>query len=668
VTEASDLGEAQAAPQQHAELSVPARSMSVWARIKEHKVAQWTLAYAAGAYTLLHSVEMVSDALDWPHLVVRILTLLLLFGLPLAATLAWFHGHRAQHRVSGAELAILAALLVLAAGVLFVLGRPAPEGASANIATSVPATSGVHPGVTAPLDASIAVLPFVNMSGDSRNEYLGDGLSEELSNRLAKIQALRVAARTSAFAFKGKDMDVNEIATKLGVRYLVEGSVKRQANRIRITAALVDGASRSKRWSNSYELPTTDFFSVESDIASQVITALELVLGERTRSSTARTTSGSGIAYDYFLQGLAYLRQPKTPKTLEAAEQLFERALAEQPDFARAQAGLCETHVERYRLERVPSYVTVAERACANAEALDGAAHEVHMAVGGLRLATGDAAGAEASYRHALALVPQSSDVLLGLAESLADGLKIEEAQAMYRRAIATQSSYPAAHLAYGNFLFSQGRAAEAVVPYERAAQLAPGDSTPLNNLGGAYLLMGNLEKADDAFQRSLAIEPRRSTYSNAALVHYYLGKYDKAADMLRKAIELTPADHRLWGNLADAQLFAKQPEQALQSYRRAIELVDGELAMNPKHPINQAQAAYYATRLGEKNRARQAIEIALSEGEENVYVQYYVALAKLGLGEKSTALAHAKRARELGYAESLMESAPELREIREML
>ena len=218
-------------------------------------------------------------------------------------------------------------------------------------------------------------------------------------------------------------MDVNEIATKLGVRYLVEGSVKRQANRIRITAALVDGASRSKRWSNSYELPTTDFFSVESDIASQVITALELVLGERTRSSTARTTSGSGIAYDYFLQGLAYLRQPKTPKTLEAAEQLFERALAEQPDFARAQAGLCETHVERYRLERVPSYVTVAERACANAEALDGAAHEVHMAVGGLRLATGDAAGAEASYRHALALVPQSSDVLLGLAESLADGL-----------------------------------------------------------------------------------------------------------------------------------------------------------------------------------------------------------------------------------------------------
>ena len=157
-------------------------------------------------------------------------------------------------------------------------------------------------------------------------------------------------------------------------------------------------------------------------------------------------------------------------------------------------------------------------------------------------------------------------------------------------------------------------------------------------------------------------------SYSNAGLVHYYLGKYDKAADMLRKAIELTPADHRLWGNLADAQLFARQPEQALQSYRRAVQLVDGELAMNPKHPLNQAQAAYYATRLGEKNRARQAIEIALSEGEENVHVQYYVALAKLGLGEKATALAHAKRARELGYAESLMQSAPELREIREML
>jgi len=515
---------------------------------------------------------------------------------------------------------------------------------------------------------SIAVLPFANMSGDPRNDYLGEGLSEELSNRLTKIPELRVAARTSAFAFKGKNMDVSEIADRLGVRYVVDGSVKRQADRIIVTAALVEGASGSNRWSNSYEPPSADFFAIESDIAAQVITALELVFGERSELSRPRPSGGTGIAYDFYLQGLAYLRKPRSAKTLEAAEQLFTRSLEEQPDFARAQAGMCETRVERYTLEKVPAHVAAAEEACANAEALDSTAQEVHMAVGRLRLATGNAAEAEASYRRALALAPQSPDVLIGLAESLAAGGEMGEAESTYQRAIATQSSYAAAHVAYGSFLFSQGRADEAVPAYERATQLTPDDPNALSNLGGAYLLMGNFEKAADAFARSLALEPRRASYANTGTVHYYLGRYDEAAEMYRKAIEFAPADNRLWGNLADALLFDSRPEEAKQAYRRALELADGELAVNPKHAVNQAQAAYYATRLGEKNRARRSIAIALSEGDGDVYVHYYVALAELGLGEKSTALAHARRARELGFAENLMRAAPELGEIRKML
>ena len=519
-----------------------------------------------------------------------------------------------------------------------------------------------------PMQYSIAVLPFVNMSGDPRNDYLGDGLSEELSNRLTRIPELRVAARTSAFAFKGKSVDVSEIADKLGVRYVVEGSVKWQAGRIRITAALVEGASGSNRWANSYDPKSVDFLVIENDIAAQVMTALKLVFGERAEPTQPPPRNSSGMAYDVYLQGLAYMRQAKSAKTLEAAEQLYERALAEQPDFARAQAGLCQTRVERYVLEKVPAYVAAAEEACANAEALDSTEPEVHMAVGALRLATGDEAEAEASYRRALVLVPQSPDVLIGLAGSLAAGGKEDEAESTYKRAIAMQSSYAAAYVAYGNFLLSQGRAADAVAEYERATILTPDDPNALSNLGGAYFLLGNLEKAADAFARSLALEPRRASYSNTGLVHYYLGQYGEAAEMDRKAIEYTPADHRLWGNLADALLFDSRPDEAKQTYRHALELVDGELAVNPKHAVNQAQSAYYATRLGEKNRARRSIASALSEGEGELYVQYYVALAELGLGEKSKALAHARRARELGYPENLMRVAPELGEIRKML
>ena len=176
---------------------------------------------------------------------------------------------------------------------------------------------------------------------------------------------------------------------------------------------------------------------------------------------------------------------------------------------------------------------------------------------------------------------------------------------------------------------------------------------------------MGDFEKSADAFARSLALEPRRASYSNTGTVKYYLGRFGEAAEMFRKAIEFAPADHRLWGNLADAQLFDSQPDEAKQSYRKALELADGELAVNPKHAVNQAQAAYYATRLDDPKRARRGIEIALSEGSGDVYVQYYVALAELGLGDPSKALVHARRAKELGFPQNLMRAAPELGELR---
>jgi class 3 adenylate cyclase/TolB-like protein/tetratricopeptide (TPR) repeat protein len=517
-----------------------------------------------------------------------------------------------------------------------------------------------------PAPNSIAVLPFVNMSGDPANDYLGEGLAEELMHRLAKIPDLRVAARTSAFAFKGRQANVREIADTLGVSYVVEGSIKRQGDRVRVNAALVERASGSNRWTNSYETTSGDFFTIEDDIGTQVLTALELVL--ETRAVVAPPAERGNIeAYDYFLQGLSYLRQPRSAKSLDAAEALFRRALSGQPGFARAQAGLCQAYVERYALERVPARVAAAEEACAAARALDSEAQEVHEAIGRLRLATGDTADSEAAFRQALTLVPQSPDILMGLAQALAAGGKTTDADRAFRDAIAAQPSYASAHTAYGTFLFTLGRAQDAVTAYERATVLTPDNPDAFNNLGIAYMLAGDFERASRALAQSLAIEPRRAAYINSGTVEYYLGRYKSAQDMFRKSIELMPAHHRAWGNLADALRFDAQPGEASQAYRRALDLVEGELAVNPSHPVNQAQAAYYAIQLGDADRARRGIESALSEGDEITYVHYYVALTELGLGDKAKALAHVRRARELGYPEVLLKAAPELGDIRTM-
>jgi adenylate cyclase len=569
----------------------------------------------------------------------------------LRATIARF---AARHAVRVA--AVVAAFAAVAALGLFWRDIPVPT-TGRTLGEVVQPESGAPPG-------SIAVLPFINMTGDPATDYLGDGLAEELIHRLSGIPGLRVAPRRSAFAYKGKDVDVRGIADALGVNYVVEGSVRRQGDLVRVHASLVDRATGANQWSDSYE-STGDFLAIEGKIGTQVLAALERILSIDAGAAPAPRPVGDIAAYDFYLQGLSYLRKPKSARTLDAAEQLFQRSLAEEVDFARAQAGLCQTRVERFLLERVPAHVAAAEEACARARALDDTAFEVHEAVGSLQLVTGNAAESEAAYRRALAVVPESPDALIGLAAALADGGKPVEAERTFERAIAMQPRYAASHVAYGSFLFRQGRTRDAIPPWQRATVLEPDNPSAFNNLGAAYLYAGDFEQAAEAFSRSLAIEPTRTGYSNSGMGFYYHGQFDQAAEMFRKATELGPSDHRPWGNLADALLFAGQPAAAERAYAHALELAEAELAVNPKLAINQAQTAYYSARLRRGDRARQCIENALADGDSDSDVHFYVGLAELGLGDEERAVFHVRRARELGYPEVFIASDPELSDIR---
>src|SRR6266702_4467786 len=154
---------------------------TVWERLKQHKVLQWALAYAAAAYTLLHATQMVAESFDWPHVIVRIVTLVLALGVPIVVLLAWYHGHKARHRVSGPELTMITVLLVIAGTILWALTRDHTQAALTG--SAAPRTS-------------IAVMPFANMTGDASKEYLGDGMAEEVINTLTKVPGLKVPART----------------------------------------------------------------------------------------------------------------------------------------------------------------------------------------------------------------------------------------------------------------------------------------------------------------------------------------------------------------------------------------------------------------------------------------------------------------------------------------
>jgi TolB-like protein len=264
---------------------------------------------------------------------------------------------------------------------------------------------------------SIAVLPLMDLSAAGAGAYIGDGLAEELGYRLAQMPGLRVAARSSSFAFGNEPSDVREVGRLLGVRHVLEGSVRRDGHRLRVTAQLVDTATGYNVWSQSYDRPWRDVLAIQEDVASSIVAALQIVLTGDGKHQLAPATRDPA-AFDAYLAGLAQLRRPRSGQQLAAAERSFRDALALDPQFARAHAALCETYVIAYERSRTPESATRAEAACADALRLEPGAVEVRRAQGRLQLALGRSAEATQTFQAAIASQPQDADAYIGLARA----------------------------------------------------------------------------------------------------------------------------------------------------------------------------------------------------------------------------------------------------------
>jgi len=271
-----------------------------WDALRRRKVVHWGILYVAGAWSFLQGVEFLSDTYAWPHQLQQLATLTLLIGLPIVLALAWYHGDRGQQRVTVAEFAIITLLLLIGGGALAFYQHNSKGGAEpVSAATEAPAS----PALPAAPEArpSLAVLPFVDLSQLKDQEYLGDGLAEEIINQLTQVPGLRLVGRTSSFSFKGKDDDLRTIGSKLGVAHLLEGSVRKAGDRIRITAQLVAASDSSQLWSKTYDRHLTDVFAVQDEIARDVAQALSVKL-DAVKLNTAQGGTTNVDAYDRYLR------------------------------------------------------------------------------------------------------------------------------------------------------------------------------------------------------------------------------------------------------------------------------------------------------------------------------------------------------------------------------
>jgi TolB-like protein/Flp pilus assembly protein TadD/DNA-binding winged helix-turn-helix (wHTH) protein len=552
---------------------------------------------------------------------------------------------------------VIAVLLAAPWAITHYLRAPKPAGAL----ISTPGSVVVQPPRT------IAVLPLVDMSPDGKSGYLGDGLAQELSARLARLPGVRVAARTSAFAFKNRDADVRTIAQTLGVRNILEGSVRREGDRLRVTTQLIDGNSGYNVWSQTYNRTWQDLMAIEDDVARSITGTLKVVLSSDFAQRASQPPTTHVRAFDLYLAGLAKLQGPDSgPAQLDEAGDSFRHALAEDPKFALAYAGLCERYATGYEKTRDAALIPQAESACGAALQLNASLREVSSALGQLYLVSGRNEQAAVVYRDTIRSDPENADGYVGLGEALDGQQHTAEAERAFRKSVDVEPTYWSAQNALGNFLFRHGRAAAAIATYRRVTELIPASPTGFNNLGAAFLDSGDFQGAAAAFDRSLALEPTRSAYSNSGTVYYFLGRYPDAARMFTRATELSPQDHRVWGNLADAlwQIDSSRSE-AQSDYRHAIELAQKSLEVNANDAVSWMLLAFYSARAGDTGNVGRYTGRALQLNSDDPNVRYYAALVALERGDHAAALDSLSRAVALGYPPRLVRAAPDFTSLR---
>lgn len=374
-----------------------------------------------------------------------------------------------------------------------------------------------RPSLAHPDKPTIAVLPFTNLSGDPEQEYFGDGLSDDIITDLSKISSLVVAARNTSFTLKGQAMDAVQMARRLGATHIVEGSVRKAGNRVRITAQLVDGRSGHHLWAERYDRELSDIFAVQDEISHAVVAALKVKLAPEERADIGRRTTDNVDAYQLYLMGRFYFRS-QGQHSLQMAADLFRRATELDPKFARGWASLALAHSWlRTRGKSDISFEDI-EGFIAKALQLDDNLAEAYLARAELLLRHLDIAAAEAAARRAIELDPTLHDAHYALAEALRRSRRFEEAARVYEAAIPLDDQ-------------SWWSAEEASWAYQQL-----GDLDSARRLG---------REAIRRIEQAISFDPQNAkAYSVGGPTLWFLGQHEKALEWVKHSMEIDPNDH----------------------------------------------------------------------------------------------------------------------------
>jgi len=581
----------------------------IWQRLGDRKVAQWGIAYIAGAWGFLQGLQYVSELFAWPDGLRRAAFIALLVALPIVLVIAWYHGDRGEQHVTGTEIAIVTLLFLLGGGVFW---KYAHDGETAQAAAEVdpPSAQPASGNVPRDLRPSIAVLPFENRSDLRADAFFVDGIHDDILTQLAKVGSMKVIARTSVEQFRGSKMTTREIAGRLGVTTILEGGVQRAGDRVRINVQLIDAATDAHIWAERYdrELTAADIFLIQGEIAVAIADALRATLGSGSGTSMQEVPTQDLKAWEAYQLGRQRMVTRVSADMMEA-EAFFRRAIERDPNFALAHVGLADALLMQISYGGAPREprIRMAEQAVARALELDANLAEARATSGLIARNKRDYARAESMFRRAIEINPNDVrarhwySVLLrdvgradealeqiqlaaeldplsamiqdNLGDRLAAVGRFREAEAAMQKAITIERSNP---LSYWDLAYLQGyafnRFAEAIPLARKAMELDSGSPQPAFALADLYLDLGD----DARFAEVISAASKRwgsepgFFQSSLALYRRTMGDEAGAAKHARRALETHPRDANSLAILRDADLKAGRHDAALARYRNA--------------------------------------------------------------------------------------------------
>jgi tetratricopeptide (TPR) repeat protein len=491
------------------------------------------------------------------------------------------------------------------------------------------------------------------VAGDPSASGLAEAFVDDVRRTLRRTAIGDIASRAETVGLPPGASPI-DIGRRLRVRWLLVLTLSVADDELRVLAELVDTSTGFLADDWNLRAPSRQLGSLNADLVRRV---LDRFVDDP--SSVAIERNEPSEAYALYLRGRAALRDGSNEQQLTEAQEIFEGLLLRWPDFARAEASLCQIELMRYETSRAAEHLASGERHCSNALAIDPTAAEADLSLGQFHFHAGQYDRAEAEFRRASAVADVRADASIGLGRIAVVRGRKAEAERAFRAAIADEPGYWRSYTELGNFLSSIGRSAEAVEQHRFAIALARHDGVALNNLGASLFLSGQFDSAVNAWRAALELGDQAPTYSNLGAAYYLSGDYANAVTMHRRSVDMNGDDYRSWSNLADALRVADDPS-ALDAYRTARDLARREIERNPGNAAVRAGLAAIEAALGEHDAARTNLAEALALSTTKDWELAYLAAvthARLGAVPEAREDMHATIA--AGYPAVLLDKDP---------